>query len=82
MGPLRPRMWERVRDVISALGMEPPAAGTVKLRGIEGAYRIRVGDYRIVYEVDDPERSVIIRRVRHRREAHQDLQRSGTVSVR
>ncbi len=37
------------------------------------AYRSRVGDYRIVYEIDDSSRVLTVTRVRHRREAYRKL---------
>jgi mRNA interferase RelE/StbE len=43
--------------------------GSVKLAGRDD-YRIRVGDYRIVYAVDDKERLVIVARIAHRREVY------------
>ena len=41
-----------------------------KLRGSERVYRIRVGDYRVIYQVDTKTKNVIIYHVRHRREVH------------
>ena len=66
-------LWERIRDVLLGLPAAPRPEGSLKLRGVKDAYRIRVGDYRIVYEVDDAECIVIVRRVRHRREAYRGL---------
>lgn len=41
-----------------------------KLAGKSHDWRVRVGDYRILYEVDDEERSVVIWRIAHRREVY------------
>jgi len=41
-----------------------------KLRGRENRWRIRVGDYRIIYEIDESKSLVIILRIKHRREAY------------
>ena len=41
----------RIVDAVEALGREPFPAGHVKLPGSEGSCRIRIGDYRVVYEV-------------------------------
>jgi mRNA interferase RelE/StbE len=41
-----------------------------KLAGSANTYRIRVGDYRIVYEVDMKEQVITVARVRHRRDAY------------
>jgi len=45
----------------------------VKLSGAERLYRIRVGDYRIVYQVDTQARLITIHYVRHRREIYRGL---------
>jgi mRNA-degrading endonuclease RelE of RelBE toxin-antitoxin system len=50
----------------------PPARppGCKKLKGGDNEWRIRVGDYRIVYEIDDRARTVDVTRIAHRREAY------------
>ena len=55
---------------IEALAIEPRPGGARKLQGTQRLWRIRIGDYRIVYEIDDRRRVVDIVRVRHRREAY------------
>ncbi len=62
----------RVAEAIAALKSDPRPPGTRKLEADAG-YRIRVGDYRIVYEIDDDVRRVIIVRVRHRRDVYRTL---------
>jgi mRNA interferase RelE/StbE len=57
----------RILDVIRALADDPRPAGTRKLSGQEQC-RIRQGDYRIVYSIQDAERAVIVVTVGHRRE--------------
>ena len=52
---------------------ESPFATAVKLSGAEKLYRVRVGDYRIVYEIDEPSKLIIIHFVRHRREVYRNL---------
>jgi mRNA interferase RelE/StbE len=47
--------------------------GTAKLIGAENLYRIRVGNYRIIYSVDNQAKLVFVHYVRHRREAYRDL---------
>jgi mRNA interferase RelE/StbE len=64
-GPLR----ERVRDAIDALAEDPRPRGAVRLVGRDD-YRVRVGDYRIVYAVDDAERLVLVARIAHRRDVY------------
>jgi mRNA interferase RelE/StbE len=46
----------------------PPAA--IALSGGSGELRIRIGDYRVVYAVDDAQINVLVLRVRHRKEAY------------
>ncbi|HJX69921.1 MAG TPA: type II toxin-antitoxin system RelE/ParE family toxin [Dehalococcoidia bacterium] len=56
---------ERVNRAIARLADEPRPVGTKKLTGREG-YRVRVGDYRILYHVDDASKVVVIYRVMSR----------------
>ncbi len=58
-------VYDRVDGAILALADEPRPPGCKKLRGRED-WRIRVGDYRIVYGVDDERRVVEILNVAHR----------------
>jgi mRNA interferase RelE/StbE len=51
------------------LASDPRPTGTAKLAGRDD-YRIRVGDYRIVYAFDDDARLVLIARIAHRREVY------------
>ncbi len=60
----------RARAAVNLLRSNPRPAGVRKLSGHERRYRIRVGDYRIVYDIDDSARTVDVVRVRHRREAY------------
>lgn len=61
----------RVTAVIDALADEPRPTGCRKLAGSLHTYRIRVGDYRVLYSVDDRSRAVVIQRIRHRKDAYQ-----------
>ena len=63
----------RVLKQIDGLAVNPFPRQTVKLEAGEDLYRIRVGDYRIVYGVDRAERLVIVHHVRHRREVYRKL---------
>ena len=64
------RLHDRVIAAIQALAKNPRPAGCRKLAGTDNDWRIRVGDYRIVYEIDDAAHEVRINRVRHRREVY------------
>lgn len=60
----------RVIQAVEDLAGNPFPAGVRKLRGAERMYRLRLGDYRIVYEVFHETLCVVIVRVRHRKEAY------------
>jgi mRNA interferase RelE/StbE len=63
----------RILQSIEALSETPLPFGVRRLSGAEHLYRIRVGDYRIVYAVDHAAQEVIILYVRHRRSAYRGL---------
>jgi mRNA interferase RelE/StbE len=56
----------RVGTRLDALSSDPRPAGVQKLAGGEEYYRVRVGDYRVVYAIDDPARVVFIVKIGHR----------------
>jgi mRNA interferase RelE/StbE len=58
--------FEQVRDTIRALAHNPRPAGCQKLVARSG-WRVRAGDYRIIYEVNDKEQTVLILHIGHRR---------------
>ncbi len=60
----------RIIEAAESLASNPYPANYRKLQGVESSYRIRVGDYRIIYEVDSANKSVIISHVRHRKDAY------------
>jgi mRNA interferase RelE/StbE len=60
----------RLRPRIDMLTDDPRPAGAKKLKTREDLWRIRVGNYRIVYEVRDRTLVVLVIRVAHRREAY------------
>lgn len=60
---------QRLAKRIDALSKDPRPIGCEKLTGLD-AYRVRVGDYRVVYDVDDGARIVTIANVGHRREVY------------
>lgn len=61
--------YQRVRDAIAALASNPRPTGCKKLSGRDG-WRIRTGDYRIIYEVDDNKRHVIVLDIGHRKDIY------------
>ena len=58
---------ERLKPAIDALRLDPRPVGMVKLTGEWNQWRIRVGDYRVVYEIHDGRLLVLVVRVEHRR---------------
>ena len=60
----------RIQPKIDELGENPRPHGARKIEGEETAYRVRVGDYRIVYEVQDRALTVVVMNVGHRREVY------------
>jgi mRNA interferase RelE/StbE len=56
----------RIVSRLEELGEDPFPRGVAKLQGREGVYRVRVGDYRILYEVFTSERIVLVEKIDHR----------------
>lgn len=67
---LEARLVARVWARIQRLADQPRPPGCRKLEGEEGLWRIRVGVYRVLYEIRDETRVVDIVAVRHRRDAY------------
>jgi mRNA interferase RelE/StbE len=61
--------YERVRDATRALATDPRPSGSKKLVDRNG-WRIRAGDYRVIYEIDDSNRLVTILHIGHRSDAY------------
>ena len=62
---LRPRLVEGLKSL-----KQPRQPSVKKLQGSEDRWRLRVGDYRIIYRIDDTERKVIVIRIAHRRDVY------------
>jgi mRNA interferase RelE/StbE len=69
-GTVPPDLRRRINETLLELEENPRTSGTVKLSGHQKRWRIRVGDYRILYEVDDAARQVLVLRIAHRREVY------------
>ncbi len=67
-GRIRRQDFERLRDAVAGLAEEPRPQGVRKIKGEERAYRIRTGNYRVVYEVYDNDKLVLILQVVRRSE--------------
>lgn len=59
---------QRIIDKFEEIARDPRGTDSKKLD--DRTYRVRVGDYRIVYTVNDKERKVVVTRIRHRREIY------------
>jgi mRNA interferase RelE/StbE len=64
------KLKKRLDDAIEALSDDPRPQGCRKLAGTSDRYRIRVGDYRIIYRVDDGKVVVLVLLIGHRREVY------------
>ena len=60
----------RIQGAIALLAQDPRPPASRQLRGREG-YRLRVGDYRIIYTIDDGVLLIVIVTIGHRREVYQ-----------
>ena len=64
-------VFERVWKAVQVLKLDPRPSAARRLRNPAiGEYRLRVGDWRVIYDVDEETRAVVILRVMHRREAY------------
>jgi len=61
--------YERVKNAIPRLAENPRPPGRRKLSGRDDC-RIRVGDYRVIYEIDDAQQTVTVLHVGHRRDVY------------
>lgn len=53
-----------------ALSQQPRPSQSLKLKGSKEIYRLRVGDYRIIYAIDDSLREIVVYHVRHRKDVY------------
>ncbi len=70
---LRKEVIENIIPMIFELAENPRPQGCKKLKGYADAYRIRIGDYRVVYTIQEDVLVVTVVAVRHRKEAYDDL---------
>jgi mRNA interferase RelE/StbE len=71
LGRLRDEsLKRRLTKALRALENDPRPAGCVKLQGGDELYRVRIGDYRIVYQVQDAMLLVLVAQIGHRREIY------------
>ena len=63
----------RIARAVSALGADPRPAGCRRLVGYDNLWRIRIGDYRVVYMIKDTELIVLALRIAHRSEVYRRI---------
>jgi mRNA interferase RelE/StbE len=63
-------IFHRIILQIGTLAEDPRPPRCRKITGSKNDWRIRIGDYRVIYEIDDKAKAVRIMRVRHRREVY------------
>jgi len=63
------KFFVQIKNKIISLASNPRPSGCLKLTAEEG-YRIRSGDYRILYRVDDRNKRIYIYRIKHRKESY------------
>jgi len=61
--------YERIKEAVEKLSNEPRPQGCKKLMGREG-WRVRVGNYRVIYEIDDTKQALTILHIGHRRDVY------------
>jgi len=65
-----PVIRRRIVRAIDALSADPQPVGCVPLKGVPGALRIRVGDYRVVYQVMHDDLEVLVADIDHRKDIY------------
>ena len=63
-------MRRRVARRIEQLAEDPRAAGSLKLRGADNVWRSRIGDYRLLYRIEDDRLVVLVIKIGHRRDVY------------
>lgn len=67
---LDPQIRRRLQAALELLAVEPRPPAATQLVGGAGEWRVRTGDYRIIYEINDDELLVLVLQVGHRREVY------------
>jgi mRNA interferase RelE/StbE len=69
LAKLPKRDQQRIRNTLAGFAQMPRPPGSIKLTN-SSYWRVREGDWRIIYEIDDVANTVTVLRIRHRREAY------------
>ena len=70
LGKLPPKMQRKILQAIEALANDPRPHGSRKLVNWEDFWRIRIGDYRVIYQIKDNQLLIQIIGIRHRKDAY------------
>jgi len=63
-------VFQRIIPHIKALAEDPKPPGCRKIAGSKNDWRIRIGEYRVIYEIDEHAEAVKVMRIRHRKEVY------------
>jgi mRNA interferase RelE/StbE len=63
-------VFHRIIPPLKSLAEDPKPKGARKISGSKNDWRLRIGDYRVIYEIDERAKCIRIMRIRHRREAY------------
>lgn len=66
-------LHERIFASLEGLKTNPFPKQSLKLSGAEKLYRLRVGDYRVIYEIDTQAQRITIHYIRHRRDVYRHM---------
>ena len=72
----------KLLEKIAALADCPRPNESKKLKGFKHIYRARMGDYRVIYEINDNEISVIVIKIGHRQSVYQTILKNSALTVR
>ena len=63
-------VYDRIAEKIEQLAEDPRPDGVVKMKGSDNEYRIRIGDYRVRYKIDDKELIILLLQCKHRKDVY------------
>lgn len=67
------KIKRQIGKKLKSLSTDPRPNGHIKLKAKENLYRIRSGDYRIVYQIQDKRVLVLVLRIAHRRQVYKNI---------
>jgi len=70
---LAPKIRRQILEKLVGLETNPRPQDVRRLHGVERGYRVDSGEYRILYDIDDAERRVVVRVVKHRKDVYRNL---------